>query len=273
MTDAIDNRVVTTCPFLDLPLALAARAFALKSMSEQELTPLQEQASLTKGRFAEVSLGVCNTLLGRLAEFWSNVRNTEMIVQTGSVWTFVTPVQQSPVAIPSALGQFPVEIYRVKLLMNHLSFALGLQGVETYQTHLELPNLHVDSDEQAELALTYSDSDLSREPSPMLFDFPTMLNVSGTHQAVDADQHHRASSDPTPTTLLPPISFAAGYAGTYDVLSSTVSSFSEEGHPSATQEVDYFSTMHASDCLHPSMYDGDGSQDSQGPSSFPSSPW
>lgn len=69
MMEQVDARVVSAIPFLDLPLAIAARAFALESHLEQEMTPCQEKMpSVGRGRFAEVSLGVCNTILSRLAE-------------------------------------------------------------------------------------------------------------------------------------------------------------------------------------------------------------
>ena len=67
MMEQIDPRAVTAIPFLDFPLAIAARAFALESRAEQDLVP-SEQHSGVRGRFAGVSHGVCNNLLSRLAE-------------------------------------------------------------------------------------------------------------------------------------------------------------------------------------------------------------
>ena len=67
MMEQIDPRAVTAIPFLDFPLAIAARAFAIESRAEQDPSS-QEQMSVARGRFAGVSHGVCNNILSRLAE-------------------------------------------------------------------------------------------------------------------------------------------------------------------------------------------------------------
>ena len=67
--ESTDTRAVATLPFLDFPLAIAAKTFAMESRFEQEMTPCQESMStVSRGRLAEVNMGVCNAVLNRLAE-------------------------------------------------------------------------------------------------------------------------------------------------------------------------------------------------------------
>lgn len=69
MMEQVDTRAVTATPFLDFPLAIAARAFALESRAEQEMSAsLEDLTAANRGRFAEVSYGVCNNYLARMAE-------------------------------------------------------------------------------------------------------------------------------------------------------------------------------------------------------------
>ncbi|KAH8119040.1 hypothetical protein DFH11DRAFT_1686042 [Phellopilus nigrolimitatus] len=247
MVEQVDMRAVAAIPFLDFPLAIAARAFAMESRTEQELsTPQKHMSSASRGRFAEVNHGVCNNILTRLAEHWGNVHNVQMAVQSGTVWTYISPIQQSPVAIPSALD---------------------LHGVDHYA---HVPHL---SDEQHELALSYSDSELSREPSPLLFDFPSLLNTSTNQRMVDPDQLQRPSSDPTPTTMLPPVSIASGGVATYEDLTNYMRPYSNDSRSSPGQDVEYFSVMQANECLPTSVYNGEGHHDVGIASPFPPSPW
>lgn len=67
--EQVDARAVSVNPFLDIPLAIASRSFALESRLNEEMTPCQEKMpTISRARYAEVSLGVCNTVLGRIAE-------------------------------------------------------------------------------------------------------------------------------------------------------------------------------------------------------------
>lgn len=69
MMDQIDARAINAIPFLDLPLTLVARVFAIENCTEQETTHSQAKPSaVNRSRFAGISLGVCNNLLARLAE-------------------------------------------------------------------------------------------------------------------------------------------------------------------------------------------------------------
>ena len=69
MLDQLEEKEITSIPFLDFPLAIAARAFALDSRYERETTSSRELLSqASRGRLSEVSLGVCNNMLGRLGE-------------------------------------------------------------------------------------------------------------------------------------------------------------------------------------------------------------
>lgn len=69
MMEQVDSRAVTAVPFLDFPIAIAARVFALESRAEQEIpAPLEGLTAASRGRFAEVSYGACNNLLTRMAE-------------------------------------------------------------------------------------------------------------------------------------------------------------------------------------------------------------
>lgn len=69
MMEQVDTRAVAAIPFLDFSLAIAARAFALESRAEPELSgSVEDLTTVNRGRFAEVSYGVCNNLLTRLAE-------------------------------------------------------------------------------------------------------------------------------------------------------------------------------------------------------------
>ncbi|KAL5507485.1 hypothetical protein ACEPAH_6941 [Sanghuangporus vaninii] len=249
MMEQVDTHAVTSTPFLDFPLAIAARAFALESRAEQEMSAsLEDLTVANRGRFAEVSYGVCNNYLTRMTEHWGNVHNVQMAVQSGSVWNYVCPVQQSPVAIPSALD---------------------LHGVDYAHTS----RLHIDqSPEHQELALTYSDSDLSREPSPLLFEFPGLINTSASQRVTDAEQMQRPSSDPTPTTMLPPVSLAGGEVATYEDLTNYMAPYSGDSQSSSGRDLEYFSAMHASECL-PSVYNGDGNRSVAVAQSFPPSPW
>ena len=132
-----------------------------------------------------------------------------MTVQSGTVWTVVCPVQQSPVAIPSALD---------------------LHGVQ-FSVHPELSQFPDGEGSQMH----------SREASPLLFHFPSMganptfhghrgsvsgssigsshgvppmpgsaRSVSTTLSTGSEFEDLRPSSDPTPTTMLPPVSLAGG---------------------------------------------------------------
>lgn len=191
-----------------------------------------------------------------------------MAVQSGSVWTYICPVHQSPVAIPSALGT--TDIASRHQLLESDRYTADLQGVDYSHTS----RLHIDqSPEHQELALTYSDSDLSREPSPLLFEFPGLLNTSAAAQRVaDAEQLQRPSSDPTPTTMLPPVSIAGGEVATYEDLTNYMAPYSGDSHSSSGRDVEYFSAMHGAECL-PSLYGGEGNRNVSVAQSFPPSPW
>lgn len=69
MLDQLEDKEIISTPFLDFPMAIAARTFALDSRYEREAVTSREQLSLSnRGRLSEVNLGVCNNLLGRLGE-------------------------------------------------------------------------------------------------------------------------------------------------------------------------------------------------------------
>lgn len=278
MLEQVDGpKAVTSFPFLDFPLALAARVFTVESRTEQgqqisnspsaspQDSQLMERAG--RGRYAEVNSGVCNNFLGRLSEHWGNVSNAQMAVQSGTVWTLVCPVQQSPVAMPSALGLNGVH-YNMPPGVSHFPHGNGSQ-------------MH------------------SREASPLLFEFPGMggnpmfhghrgsisgssigsshgvppmpgsaRSVSTTLSTGSDFEDMRPSSDPTPTTMLPPVSLAGGdgiglglngplgsngmHGGSYDdvPLSSYMSPSSanpfssHHGHAQHHgQELEYFSVL------------------------------
>lgn len=273
MLEQVDGaKAVTSFPFLDFSLALAARVFALESRAEQEqqmssgspsASPHEGQMERAgRGRFAEVNSGVCNNFLARLAEHWGNVSNVQMAVQSGTVWTIVCPVQQSPVAIPSALD---------------------LHGVQ-YGVHSDITHYGHGNGSQMQ----------SREASPLLFEFPGMggnpsfhghrgsisgssiasshgvppmpgsaRSVSSTLSTSSDYEDMRPSSDPTPTTMLPPVSLAGGEGiglglnpsnmngGAYDDMpisylsSSSTNHFpGNNGHGSHHgQDLEYFSVL------------------------------
>ena len=68
MLEQVDTRAIGSLPFLDFPLAIAARVFALESRAEQEITASEGCPMAPRGRFAEVNYGVCSNILARLAE-------------------------------------------------------------------------------------------------------------------------------------------------------------------------------------------------------------
>ena len=135
--------------------------------------------------------------------------------------------------------------------------------------------MHVEhADDQQELALTYSDSELSRETSPLMFEYPTVLNTSSAGSRTSEPDHlQRPSSDPTPTTMLPPISLASGEVATYDDLSKYMVPFTGDSNSSGGHDVEYFSVMHGSECLPASVYSGEAERNVGVPQTFPPSPW
>lgn len=170
-----------------------------------------------------------------------------MIMEQRAVWSFNCGMQQSPSVMTSALG---------------------LHGMDGY-SQMHVPQLYVDSSdgEANDLALTYSDSDLSREPSPLLFDFPSL---NSTHSLSTTGLHH-PSSDPTPTRLLPPVSFASGEFPPYDDLSNYMMSSYSDNSPAGPDG--YFSMLSVGECLPPSGYDGESGRNPDISQSFPPSPW
>ena len=90
----------------------------------------------------------------------------------------------------------------------------------------------------------------------------------------DADTIQRPSSDPTPTTMLPPVSLAGGEVATYEDLAGyhLPGPFSAASHSSAGE---YFSSvMHGNDCMSAaSVYGSDAGRELGIPASFPPSPW
>lgn len=89
---------------------------------------------------------------------------------------------------------------------------------------------------------------------------------------MDPEHMQRPSSDPTPTTMLPPVSLAAGEIATYEDLTNYMAPYSGDSNSSSGHDVEYFSVMHGTGCL-PSVYDGDGSRNVGMSQSFPNSPW
>lgn len=138
-------------------------------------------------------------------------------------------------------------------------------------------------DSQQDLALTYSDSEVSREASPMLFDFPLLLDTSSHSRVSQARMHQdgqgvlrdasgvhlrQASSDPTPTTMLPPVSLASGGVSSYEDYVNYVTPYSEGSSP---QSHDYFPMSQINgDCL--TAYNTDN-QNARMQSPYPASPW
>lgn len=147
-----------------------------------------------------------------------------------------------------------------------------------------LPSHGEQHEDQQDLALTYSDSEVSRETSPMLFDFPLLLDTASqprlnqmrTHQEGqgimrDASGVHlrQASSDPTPTTMLPPVSLASGGVSSYEDYVNYVTPYSEGSSP---QSHDYFAMSQINgDCL--TAYNSDNNQNARMQSPYPASPW
>ncbi|KAI5117230.1 hypothetical protein M0805_001588, partial [Coniferiporia weirii] len=243
MMEQADSHATTAIPFLDFPLALAGRVFALEIGAEQDHSLMSQERTRP-----EVSYEMCNNILARLAKHWGNIHNAQIAVQSGTVWTYVCPVQQSPAVLPSALG---------------------LHGVDHYA---HVPHLQVDRpDEQHELALTYSDSDFSREPSPLLFDFPGLLNTSASQRMVDQEYLQHPSSDPTPTTMLPPVSLASGGVIAYEDLSKYMTPFTGVSRSASSQDLEYFTIMQENGCLPASVYNGENREVGV-PQAFPTSP-
>lgn len=191
-----------------------------------------------------------------------------MNVECGTVWTYICPIQQSPVAIPSALGN---QLYHLSsLLILMVAYYQDLRGVERYY---RVPYLHVDSSEEhQEIGLTYSDSEVSREPSPLLFNFPGMMDAVTDQRVHHQDSFQRPSSDPTPTTVLPPISLAGGFSS-YDDLTNYLTPYADDSPSSVNQGGDYFPTLAGADCLAPLQYEGQGDHTIHAPQSFNRHSW
>ena len=159
-------------------------------------------------------------------------------------------------------------------LFVHLTFSLtGLHGVESYSQMENIPRLQFDpSEDSQELALTYSDSEVSREPSPLIFEFPGLMNNGHNQRAMGHDHIQRPSSDPTPTTLLPPVSLASGEVPHYDDLSRYMAPYGDDGRPQPTHDVEYFAYMPPNECV-PSSAPYAAGRSHEVPTSFPPSPW
>jgi phospholipid N-methyltransferase len=67
MIESIDSRAISAIPFLDFPLAIAARIFAIETRLEKASSQA-DLSQVSKGHLSEISLGVCNSLLSRLSE-------------------------------------------------------------------------------------------------------------------------------------------------------------------------------------------------------------
>ncbi|TDL22658.1 hypothetical protein BD410DRAFT_212259 [Rickenella mellea] len=244
LVETLDTRVISADPFLDYPLALASRMFLMESGNEFDMRGDNENISIPS-ELAEANLSTCIAMLAKHAELWGNVRTAETMVEHKSLWP--PPLQQSPSEICSSLG---------------------LNGVEL-NSHHSIPHLYTNtSDDGNDLALTFSDSDLSRETSPHLFKFP-LLSSSSSQVTEEVDV---TSSDPTPTSLLPPVSFASGDMGNFDQLSSYIQTpYSEE---SSLVDQDYFSLLSVDECLPPIIHEDNNNDRTDSPTNpFPLSPW
>ena len=70
MIESIDTSAISAIPFLDLPLAVAARVFTVEGrFSEATSASDLDLSQISKGHLSEISLGVCNSLLTRLSEY------------------------------------------------------------------------------------------------------------------------------------------------------------------------------------------------------------
>lgn len=66
--EKLDMRTVSTVPFLDFPLAIAARVFMLQNCAENEITPSREHLPIiARGRLSHTSLERSTNLLTNLA--------------------------------------------------------------------------------------------------------------------------------------------------------------------------------------------------------------
>lgn len=109
---------------------------------------------------------------------------------------------------------------------------------------MEVPRLYFDaSDEPQELALTYSDSDVSREPSPLIFEFPGLVHKGGHH-------HHalqRSMTDPTPSAMLTS-SFTPGESPLYDDLTKYMGPYHDDARHPLRHDADHFAIMPSVEC-------------------------
>lgn len=301
MIESIDTSAISAIPFLDLPLAVAARVFTVEGrFSEATSASDLDLSQISKGHLSEISLGVCNSLLTRLSEY---VYDKSMSLY-GHSDSYKTDIGEMFVRWRCIFSQGPcgrlflqssiarwlshrhlVSVCSFDAVVTYLNNCAGLDnmGTSVYQGTTPLPPVHGKHDDQ-DLTLAYSDSELSREASPMLFDFPLLLDTTSQtrmHQARmhqeghgvlrDASGMHlrQASSDPTPTTMLPPVSLASGAVPPYEDYVNYVTPFPEGSSPPSH---DYFAMSQINgDCLP--AYGTDNNQNSRVQSPFPPSPW
>ena len=105
-----------------------------------------------------------------------------------------------------------------------------------------------------------------------MFEFPGLINTNATQRVAEPDQMQRPSSDPTPTTMLPPVSLAGGGVATYEDIANYMAPYSGDSHSSSGRDAEYFSAMHSASCV-PTVYNGDSSRNVSVSQSFPSTPW
>ena len=141
------------------------------------------------------------------------------------------------------------------------------------ERYSHVPYLQVDAtEEHQEIGLTYSDSEVSREASPLIFNFPGMLNADTNQRIHHQEDYQRPSSDPTPTTMLPPISLAGGYSA-YDDVANFMTPYSDDAPSSNERGDSYFPMMPGADCITQMNYDGLADQTIRGSPTFSRHSW
>lgn len=127
-----------------------------------------------------------------------------------------------------------------------------MHGVET-STHVPQLQL-VASEEPSDFTLTGSDSELSREPSPLIFNFPGLYKPAANQKLGHHGGIQRPASGASGPTLLDSMPLPPVGNVRYEDISVYMNSFADDGHPSVSQEVEYFSSFHGEEYVQSPNY-------------------